>query len=167
MKKNKNLNKQINHWVAIMKRQGENSVDLLLSTVAYAHNEKDVEPLNEFVFGLVSIEEFTYSLHKIVKFLEKHFQVYWSHTKDEFLVRPFANHLSESKLHAFTVDSVLDEICGEDIPYSEISFRRQKKIDSEKFMKEFLATEDSDKHGPFGVPQDPRYNKYRIKIKRK
>lgn len=161
------LTKEINQLALRMQQFEANTVEVFLSAVAYAHNERDVEPLNEFVFELVSIQGFTFSLDKIVKFLESNFQVFWDHTENELALKTAARRISEARLSNFTVDSVMDSICGDDIPYSEISYRKRKQADHDKFMKTLMPDDNHDGYGRFGVPQDKRYNKYRIKIKRK
>lgn len=163
----KHLSNKIDHLVLRLQQLEVNTVEVLISTVAYAHNENDVEPLNDFVFELVNIQGFTFSINKIVQFLESNFQVFWDYTKDQFSLKSNAKCVSEVQLSKFTVDSVMDSICGDDIPYSEISYRKRKDADNEKFMKTFMLYDIYDDYGRFGVPQDKRYNKYRIKIKRK
>jgi hypothetical protein len=158
---------EIDQLVLRLQQLEVNTAEILLSTVAYAHNENDVEPLNDFVFELVNIQGFTFSLNKIVHFLESNFQVFWDHTKDQFSLKSNANRVSEARLSNFTVDSVMDSICGDDIPYSEISYRKRKDADNDKFMKTFMSDDSYDEYGRFGIPQDKRYNKYRIRIKRK
>ena len=161
------LTKDINQFVLRMQQFEANTVEVFLSAVAYAHNDKDLEPLNEFVFELVSIQGFTFSLDKIVKFLESNFQVFWDHTENELAIKRSARRVSEARLNNFTVDSVMDSICGDDIPCSEISYRKRKQADHDKFMKTLMPDDNHDEYGRFGVPQDKRYNKYRIKINSK
>lgn len=163
----KSLIPNINQLMRQMQQMETNTVEIFLSAVAYAHNEKDIEPLNEFVFKLVNIQGFTFSLNKIVKFLEKNFQIFWDYTEDEFALKSPASPISEAQLNNFTVESVLDSICGDDIPYTQISYKKKMQVDNDNFMKTLMPDSTPDEYGRLGVPQDKRYNKYRIKIKRK
>ena len=163
----KHLGNKIDQLALRLQQLEVNTAEILLSTVAYAHNENDVEPLNDFVFELVNIQGFTFSLNKIVQFLESNFQVFWDYTKDQFSLKSNAKRISEARLSKFTVDSVIDSICGDDIPYTEISYRKRKDADNDKFIKIFMLDDNYDEYGRFGIPQDKRYNKYRVRIKRK